>query len=86
VDNIRISDYKVPNAVDKINVTQLPYRNTDGGILLKYLPENEEFRLFNITGKLILQRQNVNSGLFIGLTRGVYFLKNKEKTYKIICQ
>ncbi|MDD3488946.1 MAG: DUF6359 domain-containing protein [Paludibacter sp.] len=86
VDNIRISDYKVPNAVDKINVTQLPYRNTDGGILLKYLPENEEFRLFNITGKLILQRQNVNSGLFIGLTRGVYFLKNKEKPYKIICQ
>ena len=54
--------------------------------MVGYLPENEEFRLFNITGKLILHRQNVNSGLFIGLTRGVYFLKNKEKTYKIICQ
>lgn len=86
VDNIRINDYKVPNAVDKINLAQLPYKNTDGGILLKYLPENEEIRLFNITGKLILHRQNVYSGLFIGLTRGVYFLKNKEKTYKIICQ
>lgn len=86
VDNIRISDYKIPNAVDKINLTQLPFKNTDGGILIKYLPENEEVRLFGVTGKLILHRQNLNSGLFIGLTRGVYFLKNKEKTYKIICQ
>lgn len=86
VDNVRISDYKLPNAVDKLNIASLPYRNTNGGIILKVLPENDEFRIFNINGEMILHRQNVNTGLFIELSQGVYFLKNKEKTYKIICQ
>jgi hypothetical protein len=55
---------------------EYPISNIVGAV---YLPR--EYKIFNVTGRLIATRKSL---LQKGLKKGIYFIKTKEKSFKII--
>lgn len=84
VDNIRISDFKVPNAAVNTLATNFSYKNTTNGIELILSDGQKTIYLFNTNGQKMFEIITNENSYFIALKKGTYILKVNNFTSKII--
>ena len=84
VDNIRISDFKIPNATNNTHSVKFSYKNTDNGIVLTLDNGLKSIRLFGINGQKVFETETSENTVFVALNKGTYIITINNIASKII--
>jgi len=86
IDKIRLSDYASTNEIISLTQADFRYHSIPDGIRLVFDNSNEKPSLYSVSGRKVWEASAAGSIFDIKISRGIFILKNKEKTCKIIVQ
>lgn len=89
VDKIRISDYyKKGNSTDDADYSEIgfSYYTDKQGLHLNVTENNIQVNIYAMTGVCVWEN-SLNQGIYnIALDKGIYILKTRQRSFKIICK